>query len=94
MIPSVGRIVHIRLSEDCARNANADRAACECLKGSTVNTTDAYPLLITKVWDGGEAATETTLVNGQVFLDGNDTFWVTSVQQGTKPGQWFEPPRV
>lgn len=33
-------------------------------------------------------------VNGQVFLDGNDVLWVTSVVQGDKPGQWHEPERV
>lgn len=29
-----------------------------------------------------------TLVNGQVFLDGNDQFWVTSAPQGNEPGNW------
>lgn len=27
-------------------------------------------------------------VNLQVFLDGTDTLWVTSVSQGDGPGQW------
>jgi len=29
-----------------------------------------------------------TCVNGQVFLDGNDQFWVISAQQGNGPGNW------
>lgn len=39
-------------------------------------------------------ATEATLVNGQVMLDGNDTLWVTSVNQGESKGTWRESPRV
>ncbi|KKK65507.1 hypothetical protein LCGC14_2973460, partial [marine sediment metagenome] len=27
-------------------------------------------------------------VNGQAFLDGNDSLWVTSVQEGYESGQW------
>lgn len=30
-------------------------------------------------------------INGQVFLDGNDTLWVTSADEGTEPGQWSWP---
>ena len=39
------------------------------------------PMVITGIWGD-------TCVNGQVFLDGNDTLWVTSVQQGSDPGNW------
>ena len=30
-------------------------------------------------------------VNGQVFLDGNDTLWTSSVVEGTEPGTWHWP---
>ena len=33
-------------------------------------------------------------VNGQVFLDGNDSLWVTSAKEGTTPGTWCWPERV
>lgn len=33
-------------------------------------------------------------VNGQVFLDGNDTIWVTSVPRGDFNGGWDWPERV
>lgn len=108
MIPSLGRIVHLRLSESCAaeinrrRAGNGDTAAENAIrdaggvihKGNGVKAGDIFPLVITKVWDGGQPATESTFVNGQVLLDGNDCLWATSVKQGDDLGQWFEPPRV
>jgi hypothetical protein len=48
-------------------------------------------MLITRLWT--DAPDEDSVVQGQVFLDGNDSLWVTSVKQGSEPGQWFEPPR-
>jgi hypothetical protein len=35
-----------------------------------------------------------TTANLQVALDGNDHYWVTSVQEGEGPGSWRWPPRV
>lgn len=32
-------------------------------------------------------------VNGQAFLDGNDTLWVCSAPEGDWPGSWSWPPR-
>ena len=60
--------------------------------GNSVDAGDEYPMLIVKVWSG--EPTESTVVNGQVFLDGNDVFWATSVLQGDQNGQWHEPERV
>lgn len=34
------------------------------------------------------------LVNLQVFLDGNDTYWVQHVPEGNEPGCWMWPPKV
>lgn len=46
--------------------------------GNLVRAGDVYPMIISRVWgnrpDSG--------VNGQVLLDGNDTFWATSVSAG------------
>jgi hypothetical protein len=104
MIPSIGRIVHLRLSEHCAEQVNKRRndaqkseiaatsSGAQVHVGNGVGVGDVFPLLITKIWS--DAPTEQTGVNGQVFLDGNDVLWATSVQQGDGPGQWFEPPRV
>jgi hypothetical protein len=98
MIPSVGRIVHIRLSAECARSINERRhdayhsGIVSTSQGNDARENDIYPLLITKIWSGEPK--ESTAVNGQIFLDGNDSFWATSVQQGDGPGKWFEPPIV
>lgn len=106
MIPSLGRIVHLRLSAECALQINKRRADARASKVSTqmigvqvhvgnpVAEGDEFPLLITRVWAGPDKATEHTAVNGQVFLDGNDCLWVTSVVQGDGPGQWHEPERI
>lgn len=91
MIPSIGRIVHYRLTEN-------DVALIASQRDGTVKTGnapregDVYPLIITRVWE--QDPTEASAINGQVLLDGNDTLWVTSRKQGDELGNWFAPPRV
>lgn len=93
--PSIGRIVHYTLSEQDAAAINKRRADAKNLNaagvtlasqelgaqvhfGNSVNAGDVYPLVITRVWgDRPDSA-----VNGQVLLDGNDTYWATSVNLG------------
>jgi hypothetical protein len=53
--------------------------------GSVVSVGMAFPLLLT-------AFTPTGGINGQVFLDGNDSLWVTNVVEGTGPGTWQAQP--
>ena len=55
--------------------------------GNSVQPGEFYPMLVTRVWSPGS-------VNGQVFLDGNDTLWATSVTEGTEERQWSWPPRA
>lgn len=45
--------------------------------------------MIVRVWDEPQVT-----VNLQVFLDGNDTLWATSRQEGAEIGQWAWPERV
>lgn len=104
MIPTIGRIVHYRLSEQDATQINRRRADASAHlsehrenstgvvvhAGNSVAAGDVYPLVITRVWGNVEGSA----VNGQVLLDGNDTLWVTSVTEGDGPRQWFAPPRV
>lgn len=106
MTPSIGRIVHYVLSDSDAASINKrrqDAAASNVSAGNTgvvvhagnhATGGDVYPLIITRVWATGDAATEQTACNGQVMLDGNDTLWVTSVSQGDGQREWFEAPRV
>jgi len=55
--------------------------------GNSVTAGDVFPMLVTRVWSQG-------YVNGQVFLDGNDSLWATSVTEGTEERNWFWPPRI
>jgi hypothetical protein len=101
MIPSIGRIVHFKITAECAKRINKcrqDAKASEIAStnsGAVVHTGnkasegDVYPLLITRLWT--DEPTEQSAVNGQVFLDGNDSLWVTSAQQGDGIGQWSDP---
>lgn len=63
--------------------------------GNAVAAGDVFPMVIVRVWPGGDVST----VNGRVLLDGSDEFWATSRSQviadsTDKQGCWFEPPRV
>lgn len=107
-IPTIGRIVHYTLSESDALAINRRRddaitarhnpaTADSKLKptgeqvhtGNKVSEGDVFPMIIVRVW----SATENGSVNGQVFLDGNDTFWATSVSVGEGPRRFAWPTR-
>ena len=108
MIPSPGRIVEYTLTEQDAqeieRRRQDARAALDWHRenktgavvhvGNPTKAGDNYPLVITRVWSNPYGAAEDTAVNGQVLLDGNDTLWVTSVQQGDGERHWREFSRV
>jgi len=109
--PSIGRIVHYRLSADDAAQINRRRttgasiaermkygsepelkawpAGAQAHIGNDAQEGHTYPMLITRVW--GDAPT--SAVNGQVFLDGNDVLWVTSVAVGEGPRTFSWPTR-
>lgn len=103
MIPSVGRIVHYTLTNsDCVAINRRRKDASEKLDwhralksgsqvhiGNEVREGEVYPLIITKMWGSGE----TSAFNGQLMLDGNDQFWVTSTTMGEGTGKCFVPPR-
>ena len=107
--PSIGRIVHYKLSADNEQainrrrttgNAIADRIAeekwplgAQAHIGNTAREGDVVPLMIVRVWPD-EYGVGVPGVNGQAFLDGNDALWVTSAREGDGPGQWSWPPRV
>ena len=116
MIPSVGRIVHYVLTEQDAtainrRRSHANAHLVEHIEasngvqvhvGNAVKAGEVYPMIITRVW----GSTEESAVNGQLFLDGNDLYWLTSVAQTKIPpagaendqadvvGTWYQPPRL
>lgn len=85
--PSIGQIVVYVLSSDDADAINRRRDGSQVHVGNEVSAGDHYPMVITRVWayDG---------VNGQVFLDGNDLYWTTSVAEGEDELTWHWPERV
>jgi hypothetical protein len=88
-IPRIGLIVLITLSAAQANAINDRRARSDGrFEGNTEKAGAVRPMLITQVWTDydGEAHSE-SLINGQVFLDGNDTYWATSVHVGEAPEQ-------
>jgi hypothetical protein len=98
MKPTVGRIVLYTLSRADADAINSRRGTdapharalgepgWQAHVGNKVYEGESYPLMVTRVWGGG-------YLNGQVLLDGNDTFWATSRIEGDEPGQWSWPKR-
>lgn len=104
MKPSIGRIVIYTLSEDDAEKINRRRITGHDLHkaldtgkwhpgaqahfGNPVVCGDEFPMIIVGVDPGGD------FVNGQVMLDGNDTYWATSVHFGTGQRQWKWPQLV
>ena len=89
-IPSIGRIVCYRLSADDVAQINRRRPTFQAYIGNSVAEGDTFPMLITRVW----GSTAESAVNGQVFLDGTDVFWATSVVVGEGPRTFSWPSRV
>lgn len=86
----LGTFVLYRLSAEDVDRINQNRFAMvyttdlgpmKPCTGNSVAEDDIFPLLITRVSDDDT-------VNGQVFLDGNDTLWVTSRVAGDGPGMF------
>lgn len=102
MTPSIGRIVHYTLTADNAEHINKRRndailnmpqhaSAADGVQlhtGNTVSEGMVFPMIITSC---GGAVTADSHVNGQVFLDGNDLYWATSVKAGDGPGCFAWP---
>lgn len=99
--PSIGRIVHYRLTAQDAADINRrrkdfhesrsadDQTGFVGHVGNHAAEGDVFPATIVRVWE------ESTIIcNLQVQLDGNDTYWATSRAEGDEPGNWCWPPRV
>jgi hypothetical protein len=97
MLPTIGRVVHYKLGEqdaDAINQRRRDFAAARASNtgfvahvGNTVRAGDVFPAFVVATF--GSAA-----ANLQVFLDGNDTYWATSREDGAEPGQWSWPTRA
>ena len=85
-IPSLGRIVQYTLNAIDVARINELRKQREVI-GNQVEEGQVYPMLIVRVWGD----TPTSSVNGQVFLDADDTLWVTSRSVGEGSGHFAWP---
>lgn len=101
-VPTIGRIVLYTLTDQDADRINKRRNSLsgigadmtpdsrfELEGGNKAAQGDVFPMIIVKVW----GSTPGSAVNGQVFLDGNDTLWVTSKQVGVGAGTFGWPKR-
>jgi hypothetical protein len=100
MMPTIGRIVLYRLTEQDAGKINKrrDDARKNMLEhqaradgsqihvGNRVNAGEEVAMVIVAVH--GPA-----MVNGKCLLDGSDDYWATSVKAGEGPGTWSWPVR-
>jgi hypothetical protein len=116
--PTIGRILHYRLSKSDADFVNEKRAlsgqnqhmpthGAQAHSGNGVSEGQIFPLIVTMSWpeeypegklgrfDGTRVDLESHCgVNGQLFLDGNDSLWIRSApQHRMEAGCWFWPPR-
>lgn len=99
MQPTIGRIVHYKLSSYDAEAINRRRADFTAAQsaaagtgfvghvGNVAQAGDVCAAVVVQTF-GGPAA------NLQVLLDGNDTYWATSRIEGDGDCQWSWPPRV
>lgn len=87
--PTIGRIVHYKLSEQDVLSINDQRLAHRSA-GNVPRKGDVYPAMIVRTWGEQIGAS----VQLQVYLDGSDTYWATSRTEGKAEGQYVWPPRV
>jgi len=104
MKPTIGRIVHYSMTAQDVEEAARRRvrgaghgegwpAGAQAHVGNPHSEGQLLPAIVCVVWPD-EHGPDFDGVNAQVFLDGNDSLWVTSVKEGTEPGTWRWPERV
>jgi len=92
MKPTVGRIVHYKLSEADISEINRRRALYE-FKGNPVSAGEVVPVIVAIVWPD-EFGAGIPGINGQALLDGEDSLWICSRREGPNSGEWMWPERV
>lgn len=96
----IGRMVLYRITAEEAKATNIRREDArqngektrkegpgfQAHVGNHVSEGRVFPMLII-AWKV-PVEDEHHVVNGQVFLDGNDSLWVTNIAEGDQSGQW------
>jgi hypothetical protein len=91
MQPTIGRIVHYKLSEGDVAEINRhipQHREDRSWRRNPVSVGQVYPAQVVAVFDGGSSA------NLAVQLDGAAQYWATSRAEGDEPGRWSWPPRA
>jgi hypothetical protein len=88
-LPTIGRTVLYRLSDDDARRITQQRAN-NGTRGNVVEEGQVFPAVVVRIFPGNPHG----VVNLKVLLDGPDEFWATSRHEGDEPGTWSWPERV
>lgn len=84
MEPTVGRLVHYRLSQH-----DVERLKAAGWTGNTHRAGDVVPMLVVRPWhQEGAYEKGVSCMNGQAFLDGPGQLWITSAKEGENPGEW------
>jgi hypothetical protein len=87
--PTIGRIVHYRLSETDAKSIERHRDDRDDESSNQARAGDVLPAIVVRTFG------DTLAVNLRVFLDGADMHWATSRGYSVQTeGCWFWPPRV
>lgn len=103
IIPTIGRVILYCLSAEDAEQINRRRTSggaiyeriqqdkwplgAQAHIGNTVLEGDVFPGIVVRTWSGD-------MINAQILLDGNDTYWATSrhVSDGPIPGSYHWMP--
>lgn len=90
MQPTIGRIVHVKLTKELAERAHM--VGWEKGFNNPHEEGQNLPAIITRIWPD-EYGPGIPGINVTIFPDGNGTLWATSLREGTEPGTWCWPPR-
>lgn len=99
-VPTIGRVVHYRLTDEEAAKINrwrdqnkTNRGAIHAGSvghvGNECSEGQAFAADVVSITEFPLRAA----INLQVKLDGNDTFWKRDADEGEGPGTWSWPPR-
>jgi hypothetical protein len=86
---SIGRILQYKLTEEDVQRIARRRTDSGSI-GNPHHAGQVLPLVVCVVWPN-EYGPNYHGVNGQVLLDGNDSYWVTSIKEGSENGTWAWP---
>ena len=93
--PTIGRVIYYKLSAQDAESINKRRADAGRNRDKMKVDSNGYQAHVGNSVSAGQivsgsvvAVWESQMINAKLDLDGNDSYWVTSVSQGEEEGNW------